>query len=280
MNKEGTQPLMVFLFFCSITPVHHNIFIKETLKNRGMKMGKGKKNIVYGLVVLLCVSSFSYWLYTIGKEDEYIATLSWVVADKKIVVDPGHGGIFPGKVGHNDIVEKEVNLVIAKRLAQLLSEAGAIVLMTRDSDVDLVGAAEGSFLQKQRADLKNRVDIAKEQEVDIFISIHCNSIPSPKWSGAQTFFEPENQESEIIAKTVQQELIKQLKNTKRQAIKREDTYLFRNLDIPAIIIECGFLSNPKEADLLTQEEYQHCIAFAIYSGLVKHFAQNAEQVSS
>lgn len=242
-------------------------------------MGKGKKLITYGLIVLLCVSSFSYWFYTIGKEDEYIATLSWVIADKRILVDPGHGGIFPGKVGHNDIVEKEINLEIAKRLAELLSEAGAIVFMTRDSDVDLVNDENGSLLEKQRADLKNRVAIAKEQGVDTYISIHCNSIPSPKWSGAQTFFDPENQESEIIAKTVQQELIKQLKNTKRQAIKREDTYLFRNLEVPTIIIECGFLSNPKEANLLTQEEYQHCVAFAIYSGLVKHYAQNAEQVS-
>ena len=242
-------------------------------------MGKGKKLITYGLVVLLCASCFSYWFYTIGKEDEYIATLSWVVADKKIVVDPGHGGIFPGKVGHNDIVEKEVNLAIAKRLAELLSEGGAIVFMTRDSDVDLVGSTEGSLLQKQRADLKNRVEIAKVQSADAFISIHCNSIPSPRWSGAQTFFDPENQESEVMAKNVQQELIKQLKNTKRQAIKREDTYLFRNLEIPTIIIECGFLSNPKEAELLTQEEYQHCIAFAIYSGLVKYYAQNVEQVN-
>lgn len=236
--------------------------------------------IVSILIVALCVSSFSYWFFRIGQYDQYIQTLSWVVASKKIIIDPGHGGIFPGKVGKNDLREKDINLEVAKKLVKFLNESGAMVIMTRNTDRDLVDSnIAGRFLLKQRSDLQNRVKLSKEYNADIFISIHCNSIPSERWSGAQTFYDPENKESEILAKTIQSELIKQLKNTKRQALIRRDTYLFENLEIPAVIIECGFLSNPKEAELLSQNEYQYRLAFAIYSGIVKYLAGEAEEVN-
>ncbi len=222
---------------------------------------------------LICVFGFTFWFYQIGLEDEYIQTLSWVVSSKKIVIDPGHGGIFPGKVSANNIKEKEINLEIAKQLAEILSESGAMVVMTRNTDTDLVGTdVQGSLLQKQRIDLQNRVKLARDYNADIFISIHCNSIPSERWSGAQTFFEPGDVESEQLAKCIQNELIQQLKNTKRQAIQRKDTFLFNELDIPTVIVECGFLSNPKEARLLTEPEYQYRLAYAIYSGIVKYLA--------
>jgi len=237
--------------------------------------------IISFLIVILCVSSFSYWFYQIGQEDKYIQTLSWVVASKKIVIDPGHGGIFPGKVGINDIKEKNINLAISKHLANILNESGAMVIMTRNIDSDLVNPdIQGKFLQKQRTDLEARVKIANDHKADLFVSIHCNSTPSPRWYGAQTFYESENKDSETLGKAIQAELIKQLKNTKRQALVRRDTYLFRNLEIPTVIIECGFLSNPTETQLLTQEEYQYRLAFAIYSGIVKYLAGETEEVNS
>jgi len=154
-----------------------------------------------------------------------------------------------------------------------------MVIMTRTKDEDLVGAdIQGRFLQKQRSDLEARVNLAKKYNADLFISIHCNSIPSQRWSGAQTFYDPENKQSELLGKTIQAELIKQLKNTNRQALVRSDTYLFKNLEIPAVIVECGFLSNPTEAQLLSQPEYQHRLAFAIYSGIVKYLADEVNGI--
>ena len=152
--------------------------------------------------------------------------------------------------------------------------------MTRNSDTDLVDPnLNGSLLARQRSDLKKRVELAKEYDADLYISIHCNSTPSQVWSGAQTFYDPENEESEVLAKSIQGEIIEQLKNTKRQALVRRDTFLFENLEIPVVIIECGFLSNPKEAELLNQEEYQYRLAHAIYSGVVKYLANEINEVN-
>ncbi|NLT93927.1 MAG: N-acetylmuramoyl-L-alanine amidase CwlD [Clostridia bacterium] len=231
------------------------------------------------LMVFLCVFSFSYWFYQIGMGDRHIQTLSWVVSGKRVVIDPGHGGIFPGKVNKN-IKEKDINLEISKKLADFFSQSGAMVIMTRNTDTDLVDPnVNGSLLSRQRSDLQKRVELAKEYDADLFISIHCNSTPSQVWSGAQTFYDPENKESEALAKSIQREIIEQLKNTKRQALVRRDTFLFENLEIPVVIIECGFLSNPKEAELLQQEEYQYRLAYAIYSGVVKYLANEITEVN-
>ncbi|KJS84966.1 MAG: hypothetical protein JM58_09345 [Peptococcaceae bacterium BICA1-8] len=236
--------------------------------------------IISLLIVFVCVSSFSFWFYQIGSYDQHIQTLSWVVASKKIVIDPGHGGIFPGKVGSNGLVEKDINLEISKKLATIFSDSGAMVIMTRNEDSDLVAPdSNGSFLTKQRSDLENRVKLAHDYQADLFISIHSNSTPSQIWAGAQTFYNSEHKESETLGKAIQEEIIKQLKNTKRQALVRKETYLFDKLEIPAVIIECGFLSNPKEAELLSQQEYQHRMAFAIYSGIVKYLSGETNEVN-
>ncbi|SMB83604.1 N-acetylmuramoyl-L-alanine amidase [Desulfonispora thiosulfatigenes DSM 11270] len=236
-----------------------------------------KKVILFGTVLsIFVVSCFTYLFYSYGKETEHLETLSWVVAGKKVVIDPGHGGIFPGKINDDNIMEKDVNLAVSKQLQFILQEAGARVLLTREDDSDLVDPNEnGKLIQKLRTDLQKRVQIAKDNEADLFISIHCNSIPSPKWQGAQTFYDPHNEESKLIATNIQKEIIAQLKNTKRQALARQDTFLFENLEIPAIIIELGFLSNPEESDLLNSSEYQYRIAYAIHSGLIKHLAEKS-----
>ncbi|MFZ7104447.1 MAG: N-acetylmuramoyl-L-alanine amidase CwlD [Peptococcaceae bacterium] len=231
-------------------------------------------------LVFLCVSSFSYWFYQIGQFDRHIQTLSWVVASKKIVIDPGHGGIFPGKVGKNGLIEKDINLAISEKLAGILSESGAMVIMTRNKDTDLVNPdLQGRFLAKQRSDLENRVKMANDYSADLYISIHCNSTPSERWTGAQTFYDENNKAGEVLAKSIQNQIVKQLRNTKREALIRKNTFLFEQLQIPTVIIECGFISNPNEAKLLSQEEYQYRMAYAIYSGLVKYLAGEVSEVS-
>lgn len=227
-----------------------------------------KKKVLTALAIALALlSCLIYWMHSAQKQDQSV--ISWHMADKTIVIDPGHGGLFPGKVSADGVLEKEINLAIAQKLQALLVESGSITVMTRSSDEDLVPAeeSESKMILRQRADLKARTDIAAASSADLFVSIHCNSIPTPQWRGAQTFYSPENAESAYLAETIQQSLIKQLENTERAALVRDDTYLFKHLEIPAVIVECGFLSNEAETTLLQDPAYQQKIAYAIFCGI-------------
>lgn len=234
--------------------------------------------IISALLVVFGVSTFISDLLHYEEELGHLETLSWIVAGKKIVIDPGHGGMFPGKISDNNILEKDINLEVSKHLRNILQEAGARVILTREKDVDLVDPSEnGKLILKLRSDLKKRVEIAKENDADLFISIHCNAIPSAKWRGAQTFYDSKNEQSKLIAMNIQKEIISQLKNTDRNALARDGTFLFDNLEIPAIIIELGFLSNPEEAELLSDLQYQYRLAYSIHSGIVKHLSQEIKE---
>ena len=206
-------------------------------------------------------------------------TLSWVMAEKTFLIDPGHGGTFPGRVNESNILEKDINLDIALKLDQLLEETGALVVMTRRTDTDLIPqeSKEEKLLLQQRADVEQRIQIGAQSKADYFISIHCNSIPNEKWSGAQTFYNPEDPESQALAHAIQQMLIEQLGDHDREALPREDTYLFKNATMPTVIVECGFLSNAEEAAKLQDPAYQQQLAWAIYLGVNQYLAAQNPQ---
>lgn len=202
-------------------------------------------------------------------------TISWILAEKTILIDPGHGGTFPGRVNEDHILEKDINLQIALKLEQNLTETGANVLMTRRTDTDLVpeNLQKEKLLQQQRADLQQRVQLAEQSGADYMISIHCNSIPNEKWYGAQVFYHPEDPESKALAKAIQQSLNSTLDRNTREALPREDTYLFKNAATTTVIVECGFLSNQEESMQLQDSIYQEQLAYAIYFGLQQYLAQ-------
>lgn len=236
-----------------------------------------KKTITIVMILLALLGLLCVWgLYLHRQSQE---ALSWQLADQTIVIDPGHGGIFPGKVSSDGTLEKDINLAIAQKLQALLTESGTITVMTRESDKDLFPESEqdSKMILRQRADLNARTDIAAASHADLFVSIHCNSIPTAKWSGAQTFYAPNSAESAQLAQAIQASLVSQLQNTDRAAIVREDTFLFEHLDIPAVIVECGFLSNTEEAALLQQDAYQQKIAYAIYCGIGDYLDQTSAQ---
>lgn len=236
-----------------------------------------KKTITAVMILLALLGLFCFWALTLHHQSQ--EALSWQLADQTIVIDPGHGGIFPGKVSADGILEKDINLAIAQKLQALLLESGTITVMTRESDKDLFPTSEqdSKMILRQRADLKARTDIAAASQADLFVSIHCNSIPTAKWSGAQTFYAPDSAQSAQLAQAIQASLISQLQNTDRAALVRKDTFLFEHLDIPAVIVECGFLSNSEEAALLQQEAYQQKIAYAIYCGISDYLDQTTAQ---
>ena len=201
------------------------------------------------------------------------------VANKIIVLDAGHGGIDPGAMNKDKtILEKDVNLEITKKLRDLLESSGATVIMTREKDVSLYQEdGNKTIRQKYNENLKNRKNIIDESNADIFVSIHLNAFEQSKYSGAQTFYPKGKDDGKELAQFIQDELKRVVDKENNRKIKpRDDIYLLKNTNMPSVLIECGFLSNEKESQLLADSKYQDKIAWAIYVGIQKYLAGIAE----
>jgi N-acetylmuramoyl-L-alanine amidase len=190
---------------------------------------------------------------------------------KVIYIDPGHGGPDGGAVG-SDTLEKDISLSISLMIRDYLQEQGALVLLTREEDVDLADENTSGYSRRKAEDLKKRVKLINESEADLFLSIHLNAIPSSRWSGAQTFYNGRYIENENVAKFIQDELRRNLENTTRVAKPIDGIYLLKNLEKPGALVEVGFLSNPQEEKLLTTKVYQEKVAASIYNGVLRYFS--------
>ena len=192
-----------------------------------------------------------------------------------VLIDPGHGGGDPGKIGIHGELEKDINLVIGLMLMEKLEEQGFEVLMTRDTDK---GLYSDSAKNKKREDLMERVRIANESNVDLVISIHQNSYTQEKVKGAQVFYYGGSVEGEQLAGHIQDSLVEIADPENKRLIKENtDYYLLKNSNATAVIVECGFLSNGNEAGKLTQEEYQNKIAEGIAQGILLFFGRESEE---
>ncbi|WP_088106075.1 N-acetylmuramoyl-L-alanine amidase CwlD [Halalkalibacter urbisdiaboli] len=212
---------------------------------------------------------------------QFISSDSWSawqlpLSGKVIVIDPGHGGIDGGAVSKSGTLEKDVTLEISKQLRDYLQESGALVLMTREEDRDLAHDDTKKIRTRKMEDLKRRVEIVNESDADMFVSLHLNAIPSPKWSGAQTFYNRAIPENQVLAKFVQDEVKRNLENTNRYAKPIDNVFLLKSAEIPGVLIEAGFLSNPTEAELLDTEEYQQKVAASIYQGILRFYTNEEE----
>ena len=176
------------------------------------------------------------------------------------------------------ILEKDVNLEITKKLRDLLESSGATVIMTRDRDVSLYQEdGNKTTRQKYNENLKNRKKIINESNADIFVSIHLNAFEQSKYYGAQTFYPKGKEDGKELAQFIQDELKRVVDQDNDRKIKpRDDIYLLKNATMPSVLIECGFLSNEKESQLLADSKYQDKIAWAIYVGIQKYLSGIAE----
>lgn len=230
-----------------------------------------KKWLIVILSILLIMSLI---LVGVGRSKRGVNVSTLPAITKVIAIDAGHGGVDPGAISKDGIKEKNINLAIAQYLKDYLEQSGAVVIMTRTEDKGLYSEG-GSLRQKKNEDLRERKEIIKNSGADIFITIHLNSFPQTQYYGAQTFYPKDNPSSKKLADAVQGSLIETLdkKNT-RVALSKEGVYIIKGLDIPTILVECGFLSNPKEAQLLNKPAYQEKIAWSIYTGIQKYFSEN------
>ena len=211
-------------------------------------------------VILLAVSFATGFLW---QEKDFKANPpedKWTV-----VIDPGHGGIDPGKVGTNDVVEKDINLQIALKLQKTLEENGVSVVLTRTTDVGLYSEADDN---KKSADMKARCEIIAQVLPDAVISIHQNSFTDNSVGGAQVFYYNGSKKGEALGSYIQKRLIKIEGMNPRNAKANNEYYMLTKTTSPTVIVECGFLSNEKEAQLLCDEAYQYEIATAICAGTI------------
>lgn len=187
--------------------------------------------------------------------------------DLVVVIDAGHGGNDPGKIGVDGCKEKDVNLQIALCLKAQLQARGVKVILTRDADACL--ATDGAT-NKKVSDMHNRVSLINASGADYMISIHQNSYPESLINGPQVFFYSSSEQSKQLAAEIQKQMIRSLQPEKEREIKPGDElYILKNSTCPAVIVECGFLSNPEECRNLQQKEYQQRIAAAIATAVCR-----------
>jgi len=219
---------------------------------------KMDKFITYCLVAVLFFSGYKSYL------ENSVNAVSLPVAKKVIVIDPGHGGFDPGKTGTNGENEKVINLKISQRLQEYLEQSGSYVILTRETDEALADS--------KNADLKKRKEIANESEADILVSIHQNSFPKMSAKGAQVFYYNSSAKGKMLAQCIQESICTLADSSNQRQIKANtDYYVLRTSKVPAVIVECGFLSNTEEEKKLNTEEYQEKMAWAIYNGIVDYF---------
>lgn len=214
--------------------------------------------------LLFALAVLAGLLFAGDKIRTYVSVQQENVRRNLVVLDPGHGGKDPGKVGADEELEKDINLAISLKVREKLEEDGMEVVMTREEDVML---SDGDADNKKLEDLNSRIGIINEQQPAIAVSIHQNSYSDPAVRGAQVFYFTHSDKGKQAAEALQKELLEFDQENTRD-IKANDTYyLLKKTEVPTVIVECGFLSCPGEAELLTDEAYQEELAGAIAKGI-------------
>lgn len=221
------------------------------------------------LAVMICLSAIAIPLAfsEFGKE---VAANTIPEKDWVIVIDAGHGGEDGGTSNADGtILEKDLNLDIAEKLYTLLSANGIPCKLTRTTDELLYDKSADYQGRKKQLDLATRREIAESTENALFVSIHMNSYPASQYSGLQVWYSPNNEASKAIAETIQNnaKALLQPENNRQVKSAGSNIYLLDRLECPAVLVECGFLSNPEEAQKLNEESYREEIAYLLFVSL-------------
>ncbi len=217
----------------------------------------------YKLLIIIC---FFLLTLTLPKVTATVNNLN--LLGKVIILDSGHGGVDAGATS-GKIIEKDLNLILVKKLEKELVSRGATVYLTREDDKDL----STTTINRKRSDLYNRAKYIDKISPDMYISIHLNSSSSPSWRGLQIFYTSKNEKNKLIAETITNHLKEKMSNIRE--IKKDNTYyMYKHISSPGILIEAGFISNPSDNYLLRNEEYQDKLIISISEGIEKYFKNN------
>ena len=214
----------------------------------------------YKLIILLCMI-----IAIIPISRVYALVNGYTLLGKTIYLDPGHGGRDSGAT-YKNIYEKDINLIMSKKIESYLVSKGATVYLTREIDTDL----STTKTNKKRSDLTNRAKLINESNANMYVSIHLNYITSSKWQGLQIFYNNKNEENKIIATNLTKYL-KEYSSNIREPKQVNSYYMYKQITIPGILIELGFLSNPNDRYRLTREEYQDKLALSISNAIENYY---------
>ncbi len=192
----------------------------------------------------------------------------YTLLGKTIYLDAGHGGRDSGAIS-NTFLEKDMNLLLTKKLEKELVSKGAIVYLTREGDYDL----SNSTINRKRNDLYNRVKMINKSKCNLYISMHLNASPSNKWNGIQIFYSNILKDNKKIAEIITKTMQENMKNI-REVKEENGYYMYSKLKVPGVLIEAGFISNPNDNYKMRQEEYQDILINNIAKGIENYFNHN------
>lgn len=217
----------------------------------------------YKLLILIC-----FFLITITLPKVTASVNNINLLGKVIILDAGHGGVDAGATG-NQIIEKDLNLILTKKLEKELVSRGATVYLTREDDKDL----STTTVNKKRSDLYNRAKYINKISPDMYISVHLNSVTNSSWRGLQVFYTTKNKENKLIAETITNHLKENIPNVRE--IRKDNTYyMYKHIISPGVLIEAGFISNPNDSYLLQNKEYQDKLISLISDSIEIYFQNN------
>lgn len=233
-----------------------------------MKREQEKKYISTIMALLLLCS-----MALLSREAaQYASSRSLLQKGYTVVIDSGHGGSDPGKIAADGTLEKDLNLAVALKLQTYLEAADINVVMTRTTDA---GLYDENSSNKKAQDMKNRVSLMNGSNADVVVSIHQNSYSDSAIHGAQVFYYTTSTAGKELAHILQESLTINLDTANHRKEKANDNYyLLKKVQSPIVIVECGFLSNPSEAALLSSDGYQDQIAWILHMGILQYLNQN------
>lgn len=216
---------------------------------------------------------FSIFIYSLTYSNSFIteSTSSVPISNHTIILDAGHGNPDGGAVAADGTIESDLNLSLVLKLQKLLESSGTTVILTRSDENGIYEATADTIREQKISDMKARAKIANSSNAEMFISIHMNKLPQTKYSGWQTFYKNNDDVSKQIASNIQTSLNYFIKKENSRTIKSiSGIYLTKNVEIPLVIVECGFLSNEEENKLLQTDKYQEELAWSIYIGIMDY----------
>lgn len=233
------------------------------------------------IISIILTAVLFFTILTVDKTRNVSSDKLIVTDAPTIIIDAGHGGEDGGAVVQENIVEKDINLAIAQKTNEILSLFGFNTYMVRETDKLIYDSDSKTQRQKKNSDLRNRLNIMNNYDNCIYISIHQNKFDDDRVWGAQTFYSPNDENSPILAEFVQSSIISLIQPNNKRVIKKTGTNVFviYNATKPAIMVECGFMSNNDELFKLKDNNYQNQMSFSISNGILNYYISEVENGS-
>lgn len=235
-----------------------------------MKLRNSRLIIIFSILFLIILSAMLYFTFMANSSADGVMTKP--VLKQTVIIDAGHGGDDGGAIGIDGTVEKDINLDIALKLEKLLKFYGFDVIMTRTEDIMTCDDGLDSLRKRKVSDIHNRFDVLEKNPDAVFISIHQNKFEDNSQHGTQVFYSENNDESKLLAESIQNSIVSVLQPDNSRVVKKSGSgiYLLYHAKLPAVLVECGFISNPAEVKKLNDENYRMKIAILIADGLIKY----------